>query len=152
MGNSSRADILAASSAGGHFDQLMLLRSAFEDHTVLFATTDLSQAAHYGIIDCIELVDANQNTLFDLLRSLWQTRKIVKGIRPKIVISTGAAPGLFCLLHGKLFGAYTIWVDSVANAEKMSLSGRIATGFCDEVLTQHDKLANSRIVYQGRVI
>jgi hypothetical protein len=57
------------------------------------------------------------------------------------VISTGAAPGYFAVRIGKLFGARTIWVDSVANAEELSLSGKEAGRHVDLWLTQWPHLA-----------
>lgn len=51
--------------------------------------------------------------------------------RPDIVISTGAAPGFFALLFGKLLGARTIWIDSIANAEQLSVSGQKVKLFAD---------------------
>ncbi len=152
MSEEPQIEILAASSAGGHFDQLMLLRDAFGNHPTAFASTDPTQAQHYGIADCIELFDANQHTPNALLRSYRQTGRLVARLRPRIIISTGAAPGLFCLLHGKRHDAYTIWIDSVANSTKMSLSGRLAAFFSDEVLTQHKHLAKGSITFAGRVI
>ena len=37
--------------------------------------------------------------------------------RPDVIVTTGAAPGYFALRFGKLLGARTIWIDSMANAE-----------------------------------
>ena len=44
-------------------------------------------------------------------------------LRPDVVITTGAAPGYFAVRIGKLLGARVVWVDSIANAEELSLSG-----------------------------
>jgi UDP-N-acetylglucosamine:LPS N-acetylglucosamine transferase len=62
--------------------------------------------------------------------------------RPDVVITTGSAPCLFALgLARKLFGARTIWIDSVANAEKLSSSGAQARRVADVWLTQWEHLA-----------
>ena len=60
-----------------------------------------------------------------------------------MVVSTGAAPGLIALPIAKLFGARTVWIDSLANCERLSLSGRIARHFSDLWLTQWPHLAGS---------
>lgn len=64
-------------------------------------------------------------------------------IRPEIVVTTGAAPGFFAIWFGKMFGARTIWIDSIANAAEISLSGRLARRYSDLWLTQWPQLART---------
>jgi hypothetical protein len=69
------------------------------------------------------------------------------------VISTGAAPGLFGVAIGSLLGARTIWVDSIANGEELSLSGHRARRFADLWLTQWPHLASKDgPFYRGSVL
>ena len=67
--------------------------------------------------------------------------RVVLKERPSVVVSTGAAPGLFGVIFGKLGGARTIWIDSIANAEELSMSGRLAGRWADLWLTQWPELA-----------
>ena len=62
-----------------------------------------------------------------------------------------AAPGLVCVLAGWLLRYKTIWVDSIANAEHLSASGRIARRFASRVYTQWPDLAQEDIVFAGTV-
>ena len=48
---------------------------------------------------------------------------------------------LLCLVAGKLHGARTIWLDSVANSETPSMSGKFARKFVTLWLTQWEHLA-----------
>ena len=66
---------------------------------------------------------------------------ILLRIRPDVVVTTGAAPGYFALRLGGLLGGRTIWVDSIANVEELSLSGQKAGQHCDLWLTQWEHLA-----------
>ncbi len=76
------------------------------------------------------VTDANLQTKFRLVPMVLQIAAITLWERPDIVISTGAAPGYLAMRLGKLVGAKTIWVDSMANAERWkSLSGKRA-GAC----------------------
>lgn len=134
--------ILAAASTGGHWEQLMLLAPAFEGGAVTFACTDPRQAEGRDLPGFVALSDYNQNQPLRLLRGLGETFRIVRRLRPDVVISTGAAPGLLCLLWGRVFGARTIWIDSIANSERLSLSGRLARKFCHVTLTQWEHLAD----------
>jgi len=56
-------------------------------------------------------------------------------------VTTGAAPGYLAIRLGRLMGAKTIWVDSVANAEELSMSGRLAGRHAGLWLTQWAHLA-----------
>ena len=67
-----------------------------------------------------------------ILRVLW----LVIRLRPDAIVSTGAAPGYFALRFGKIVGARTLWLDSLANAGELSLSGKKASKFADLTLTQ----------------
>jgi UDP-N-acetylglucosamine:LPS N-acetylglucosamine transferase len=64
--------------------------------------------------------------------------------RPHVVVTTGSAPGLVGIALAKLFTrARTIWIDSIANCERMSSSGSRARYFADEWLTQWPDLAKA---------
>ncbi len=62
--------------------------------------------------------------------------------RPNIIVSTGAAPGFFAIVLGKIMGAKTIWIDSIANADELSLAGRKVRRWTDHWLTQWPDLAH----------
>lgn len=70
-----------------------------------------------------------------------------------MIISTGAAPGYFALRMGKWFRARTVWVDSIANVEELSLSGARAGRHADLWLTQWEHLAQpGGPEYRGSVL
>jgi hypothetical protein len=57
--------------------------------------------------------------------------------RPHVVVTTGSAPGMIALALAKcLLRSKTMWIDSIANCEQLSLSGMRARRFCDVWLTQ----------------
>lgn len=62
-------------------------------------------------------------------------------VRPQVVVSTGAAPGYFACRFGKLVGAKSLFIDSVANAEDMSLSAKLATSHASRVFSQWPRVA-----------
>lgn len=149
----ARRRILAAASTGGHWEQLMLLAPALEGGEVTFACTDPRQAEGRDLPAFVALSDYNQNQPLRLLAGLAETFGIVRRLRPDVVISTGAAPGLLCLLWGRAFGARTIWIDSIANSEQLSLSGKLARRICHVVLTQWEHLArDDGPAYWGSVL
>jgi hypothetical protein len=56
------------------------------------------------------------------------------------VISTGAAAGCISCFLGKLIGAKVIWVDSITNIERLSVSGRMVKFIADLFFVQWPEL------------
>jgi len=145
--------VLAISSGGGHWEQLQLVAPSFQEAPAAYATTIEGLAEKYGIKNGYLVPDCNRNRPVDSVRCFLQVFRLVRQLRPAVVISTGAAPGLFGLLAGKVFGAKTIWIDSIANSEKVSMSGRLAGWFADVWLTQWSHLeTQSGPRYWGSVL
>lgn len=139
--------ILAVSSGGGHWQQLQLLLPAFENHRLILACSK-TQAP-----DVISLPDCNAKNLLPGLIVIWKAIHLIRTYRPSIVVSTGAMPGLFVMIVARLAGCRTIWIDSVANSEKLSLSGRLARPFSSLHLTQWPHLSDSsHVTYAGAVL
>ena len=143
MGKSPKAQkcILAIASAGGHWQQLMLLRPAFADHNVHYMNTLEGLAQQFEVYPTYVVPDCNRNTPFVAIRSILAIGYRVLVLRPDIIVSTGALPGVIALAFGRLIKARTIWVDSVANAEEMSASGKLARRFADLWVSQWPDVA-----------
>jgi UDP-N-acetylglucosamine:LPS N-acetylglucosamine transferase len=145
--------ILAASSGGGHWVELLRLLPAFAGHTVSFCTVREEYRRDVGDARFYVVRDATQWTPLMLCLLAVQTFWVVLRIRPDVVVSTGAAPGYFCVRWGKLLGARTVFVDSLANAEKLSKSAQLAGPHADLWLTQWETLAADKgPQYSGKVI
>ena len=138
----SKRRVLFVSSSGGHWVQLRRLRPAFEGWSRHYACTD---AAYRSTVYPEErFFGVPEATRWDKLRLIHQALVvlwIVLRTRPEVVVSTGASPGFFAMLFGRLLRRKTIWVDSIANVDEMSLSGRQARHFADLWLTQWQHLA-----------
>lgn len=85
-----------------------------------------------------------------LIRSL----KVVTKERPDIVITTGSLPLAIVCLCAKLFGAKIVWIDSIANVERLSMSGRAVRHFADLFLTQWPELTQEyrNVEYAGTIV
>lgn len=154
LGQSMRQKtILAVASGGGHWLQLLQLRPAFEGCRVIFVSVNPDNAAAVGPERYLNVRDANRWDKVGMLLQGLKLAWIVFSVRPAVVVSTGATVGYFALRLGKLFGARTIWIDSVANAEEMSLSGRLVRRYADLWLTQWPHLAqDGGPMYAGRLL
>ena len=136
-----RPKVLAIASGGGHWVQLLRLRPAFEGTDVIFATVREGYRQDVAGAEFRLIPDSNRWNKFKLLKSAAAIFWLVFRERPDVVITTGAAPGYFGVRFGKWLGARVVWVDSVANAEELSLSGEKAGTFVDLWLTQWAHLA-----------
>jgi len=146
--------ILAASSGGGHWIELLRLTPAFRDCSVAYVTVNKSYGHMVGDSAFYTVNDATRWNPFGLLLLAARMFLLMLTIRPEIVVSTGAAPGYFAVRFGRLFGARTVWVDSLANVTEVSRAGRMAGRYCDLWLTQWPGLASSPAGprYAGQVI
>lgn len=148
-----RRKVLAISSRGGHWIQLLRLRPAFEGAQVVFVTTEAEYQTMVDGAPFRVITEATRNEKFRMLKMLLQILWIFLRERPTAVVTTGAAPGYFAVRVGKLLGAKTLWIDSIANAEELSLSGRLASKHADVTLTQWSHLATPGTVgHCGAVI
>lgn len=144
---------MAVASAGGHWIQLERLSPAFIHHNVRWVSTnhELASRVPFGTFSCVR--DANiwakQALVITALQIGWQVLKF----RPHAVVTTGAAPGYFAILFGRLFGARTIWIDSLANSEELSMAGKKVSALADYWFTQWPELSRKEGPYYiGSVI
>jgi hypothetical protein len=138
----SKRRLLAVASGGGHWVQLLRLREAFEGCAVTYVTVDRSYSGDVEGCNFHAITDGTMWNKLRLLIMATQLAWILLRIRPHVIISTGAAPGYFAIRLGKLLGARTVWIDSVANVEKLSLSGRKIGPHADLWLTQWPQLVH----------
>lgn len=147
-----RPRLLAVASGGGHWIQLLRIAPAFGDCDCAFVCT-LDAGDQVGGHRFYRVPDANRWNKLAVIRMSLTVLGIMVRERPAIVISTGAAPGCIALLFGRLIGAKTIWLDSFANVDTLSMSGRLAGRFADLWLTQWKHLAKpDGPHYEGSVI
>ena len=145
--------VLALASGGGHWVQLLRLRPALAGCRVIYATVSEGYRVDVAGERFVTIPDASRWDRIALLRCCWKILLLMLRERPDVVISTGAAPGYFAIRFGKLLRARTVWVDSVANVDELSLSGRKAGPHADLWLTQWPHLAkDGGPGYRGSVL
>jgi UDP-N-acetylglucosamine:LPS N-acetylglucosamine transferase len=133
--------VLLVASGGGHWVQLLRLASAWSGHDLAYVTVQEAYRSQIGTGRFYVVSDATRWDRWRLLKMLAQLAWIVLRERPDVVITTGAAPGVAALRLGKWLGARTVWIDSIANVEALSMSGQRVRGFADLWLTQWPHLA-----------
>lgn len=147
--------VCLAASAGGHLSQLRKVAKAWSGLPTFWVTTGRMVRGSLGDNAMVYAVgECNRDHPLRLMTVLFRCLGIVLKERPGIVISTGAAHGCLMCLLGKLIGAKVVWLDSITNVERLSLSGRLVRPFADLLLVQWPELVAKypKAEYVGAVI
>lgn len=147
-----RKRVLAIASGGGHFIQLMRLSPAWEGHDVSIATVDPTSRALAGDVPFFTFRDVSRADWWNIPAATLDIARILAAVRPQVIITTGALPGLIACALAKPFGVKSLWVDSIANSEVLSGSGGQAGRVCSQVVTQWPHLASSHVEHWGSVL
>lgn len=149
----AKRKLIALASGGGHWVQLLRLRPAFEGFETIFVSMaedyrDQVPGSRYHTVP-----DAHRFDLKSFVPVFLRAIAIMLRERPQAVVTTGSAPMLAFILLGRLMGCRTLWIDSIANAERMSSSGRLAKRLAHRCISQWpDVAAREGVACWGRVI
>ncbi len=147
--------ICLVASAGGHISQLLKLAQSWNEYETFCVTTTEVVRDELGKFGRIYVVgECNRQHPGRVVKVLLRCIGIVFKERPDVVISTGAAAGCMLCLLGKLLGAKVIWIDSITNVERISLSGRMVRHVADLFLVQWPELVNryKKVEFVGSLI
>ncbi|MEZ4248583.1 MAG: hypothetical protein R3B99_10110 [Polyangiales bacterium] len=129
------------------------MRRAFDGHDVAYATVSDAYRTHVPDARFHVIPDVTRWDRLGLARCAARVALVLLRERPDVVISTGALPGFFGIVLAKGMGAKTIWLDSIANVEELSMSGQRVKPFADLWLTQWEELAGpGGPTYAGAVL
>jgi UDP-N-acetylglucosamine:LPS N-acetylglucosamine transferase len=147
--------ICLAASAGGHISQLLKLSESWKEHKTFCVTTTKvveGQLRKYGNVYVVG--ECNHQHPLRVIATLGRCLRVIIREKPDVVISTGAAAGCIMCFLGKLMGAKVVWIDSITNVERISLSGRMVRYIADVFLVQWPELAgiDKKVEYVGTVI
>jgi len=142
MSREKRRKIMAIASGGGHWVQMCRINPAFEGLDVFYVSVDPSSAADVPGRTYYTIRDVSRRDRLGFAVLVAQLSRILLRERPSVVITTGSAPSLVALgMARHLLRARTIWIDSIANVERMSSSGAQARRVADVWLTQWEHLS-----------
>jgi len=135
--------------------QLLKLEECWKGHDIFCITTTHvvgEELKKYGGVYVVG--ECNREHLFRVILALARCMYAIMRERPKVVISTGAAVGCITCFLGKLLSAKVVWIDSITNVERISLSGRMVRCIADLFLVQWPELAEKygNVEYAGAVV
>jgi beta-1,4-N-acetylglucosaminyltransferase len=152
-----RVRLCFMASGGGHFQELCGLADLAARYDHILISTDVNKAlAHACPFQQICQIDEVGQGLwkgspFRIVGTFWRVLRILRRERPKLVISTGAGIAVPGFLAAKLLGIRTIYIESYARVESLSLAGKVCYYLSDRFLVQHACLASQlpHAVYAG---
>jgi beta-1,4-N-acetylglucosaminyltransferase len=147
--------ICLAASAGGHISQLLKLAESWNGYETFCVTTTQVVRNNLGKLGEVYVVgECNRQHLIRVVAVFLRCVRIISKERPDVVISTGAAAGCMLCFLGKLLGAKVVWIDSITNVERVSLSGRMVRYIADLFLVQWPELAGryEKVEFVGTVV
>ncbi len=147
--------ILAVSSPGGHWVQLNKICHKLEArHPVVYASPRSQYALKKDAQRVVHnILDVSADNKLLLIPLAFQLLYLFFRERPQTILSTGAAPGVVAVFLGKYLGIHTIWVDSIANVQQLSRSGRMVKNYADVVITQWPSLSDGEtVLHKGAVL
>jgi UDP-N-acetylglucosamine:LPS N-acetylglucosamine transferase len=154
IGNGRRVDLFLVCSAGGHLQQLLLLREAWSDRRRLWITDAAADTRSLLRDEPTVFGDPpSSRSLRSLIRNTRRAWQLLARHRPAVVLTTGAAIAFPFVWLGRLSGAEVIYVESVTRIERPSLTLRLVRPAASRVYVQWPELA-SRVRgarYEGTV-
>ena len=135
--------VMFIASMGGHINELMQLKSIFKDYdykivTEKHKTTIGLKTKYKSKIDY--LLTGNRKHILKYIFTL--PYNVVKSFilfikfRPDVIVTTGAHTCVAMCLIGKLFRKKVIYIESFANIETKTLTGRILYPVVDVFIVQ----------------
>ena len=155
MRKDRRLRICVGASAGGHLSQLLKLARSWEPYSVFYVSTlpivadELRKRGPVYIIG-----ECNREHSIRAIAVLLRSIKLGWREHPDVVLTTGSLPLALVCLAAKCFGASIIWIDSITNVERLSVSGRMVRRFADLFLTQwpHLQRKQRNVEYLGAIV
>lgn len=156
MVTNSKSDVMFVCSVGGHLTQtIILIERMLEIKEFQYNVILNDEYSNH------HLIDNRVRRIFHAERNIWQILNIIQAFRllyqlkPKIIISTGAAPGVIFTFVGKyFFGSKTIFIESISRVKTPSLSAKLAYRFVDKFYYQWKSMNEvfPRGTYKGKLI
>ena len=124
-----QCDILVVSSCGGHLKQIIDLQEAYKSKKVFFAINDNYTMPQEYEKYSFRIIHAERNLLqlFHILEAFM----IFIILKPKMLLSAGAAPIVIFSLIGKIFGIKTIFIERFSRVSHPSLTGKFMYKIAD---------------------
>ena len=152
--------VLFVSSTGGHLNELLQLKPLFDKYSYHIITekdksTSYLKNEYESKIDYL-LYGTRKKPLkyfFVFLLNLFKSLFLYFKIRPKYIISTGTHTAVPICYIGKLFGTKIIFIETFANINTKTLSGKLIYPISNLFIVQWEEMLNlyPKAIYGGSI-
>lgn len=152
--------VLFISSTGGHLNELIQLKPMFKNYDYHIITeknkSTIGLKKEYGKrIDY--LVYGTRKKIFEypfkFIYNCFKSLILYIKIRPQYIISTGTHTAVPMCYLGKLFGSKIIFIETFANRNSKTLSGKLVYPISDLFIVQWEEMLKlyPKAVYGGAI-
>jgi UDP-N-acetylglucosamine:LPS N-acetylglucosamine transferase len=143
-GSGRQVDVLLVCSTGGHLFQLVALRDAWQGCSHAWVTFDKSDARSLLAGEQVYFAHGPTNrNLRNLVRNLALAWRLLRQLRPRAIVTTGAGVAVPFAWIGRALGARVAYVESVTRMSEPSLSCRLIKPVASRVYVQWPELARN---------
>lgn len=143
-------------STGGHFDQLMMLKSIMDKNNSFIIT---EKTAYQSVGDgrktyYLKQVNRQEKTWgFKMLANTMNSLKIFIKEKPDVVIATGALVTIPMCIIAKVFRKKLIFIESFAKITSPTLTGKLLYKFADQFYVQWEDMIKvyPKGIYKGGI-
>ena len=145
-----------ASSTGGHFEQLMMLKPLMQNYESIIITEKSQYSVENKEIKTYYLNQLNRKEkifVFKMILNSLKTIKILIIENPDIIISTGALSTVPLCLLSKLLRKKIIFIESFAKINSPTLTGKLVYRFADQFYVQWEEMKSiyPKAIYVGGI-
>ena len=149
-----QADLMLVCSSGGHLQQMLALKPVWERYKHVWVTFDKSDTR--SLLSDERVVYAHSPTnrnVKNLLRNLVLAWSVLRKVRPRILLTTGAGVAVPFAWIGRLMGVKIVYVESFTRIEGPSLTGRLVGPIAHRSYVQWPEMEQlvPRAQYAGNV-
>ncbi len=157
MAKSSKSKIMFVAGAGGHLTEILKLSPLFSKYPYVLVTEKCPATSFLEKRYPNHIYYLVRNSSFmhplRLIITCFKSLYLYFKVRPRYIITTGPnIAGPICCI-GKLFGSKIIYIESFANINTKTLTGKIVYKFADLFLVQWESMLKlyPKAVYKGGV-
>lgn len=140
--------VMFISSTGGHFNELLMLKTMFKKYNYQIITekteTNKNLKKTYGKRNIKFLLYGTRKHIvtypFKLFINCFKSLYFYLKFKPKYIVTTGAhTAGPMCCI-GKIFGSKIIYIETFANSHSKTVTGSIIYKFADLFIVQWESM------------
>jgi UDP-N-acetylglucosamine:LPS N-acetylglucosamine transferase len=135
-------DLLLVCSSGGHLLQLTSLAPAWDGLSRVWVSFDKSDVASLLADETvIHAFGPTNRNIPNLLRNIRLAHRVVRRLRPRVLVTTGAGVAVPFAWLARLSGAKVVYVESFTRIDTVSLSCRLIRPVANRVYVQWPEAA-----------